>query len=353
MSYILDALKKSERARGTKTGRLLASPPQIPVTSSRPPRNARRLSYLVAIILFLNAGLFIFFLRPWQWSGTGNGPGDLSTDRQSPETSRQSPEISPPPLTQSNQTRNAAESRPMERANAAVDRPAAGGATLGSPPGGGAASQDSALAKSPRTEAEPIPSAATGPPPQQGGGAGSAQEGVTPGAALSAGGPTAPAGTPLTEAKTKETVKKPDTAKSQQTPKAPGIKKDLKTANSQAAEKNPASPVEQSSRTGGAAGVLSDMQALTEGVTSPGKPAAPQVQKWHELSPQVRDAIPDISLSMLIYSTKPGERWININGAKRREGDEISAGLKLDEITPDGAILNYRGRRFYKGVIGD
>jgi general secretion pathway protein B len=157
----------------------------------------------------------------------------------------------------------------------------------------------------------------------------------------------------VTEVKTKETVRKPDTAKSRQTPKAAGIKKGLKTANSQTAEKNPASPVEQPSRTAAAVEALSDMQALTGGGTSAGKSAASQVQKWYELSQQIRDAIPDISVSMLIYSTKPGERWININGSKRREGDEISAGLKLDEITPDGAILNYRGRRFYKGVIGD
>jgi hypothetical protein len=56
---------------------------------------------------------------------------------------------------------------------------------------------------------------------------------------------------------------------------------------------------------------------------------------------------------MLIYSKKPDQRWININGSKRREGDEISAGLKLEEITPDGAIFSYLGTRFYKGVIGN
>jgi hypothetical protein len=56
---------------------------------------------------------------------------------------------------------------------------------------------------------------------------------------------------------------------------------------------------------------------------------------------------------MLVYSQKPEDRWININGSKRREGEEISADLKLEAITPDGAIFSYQGHRFYKGVVED
>ena len=37
-----------------------------------------------------------------------------------------------------------------------------------------------------------------------------------------------------------------------------------------------------------------------------------------------------------------------INQRLLREGDQVSPGLTLEGIRPDGVVLNYRGRRFIK-----
>ncbi len=155
-----------------------------------------------------------------------------------------------------------------------------------------------------------------------------------------------PLTTPGTSKTTSAALKKPVNPKLPQSPGDAGTKKGLKTAKAEMTVKNPPARFEQSLQPGAGDGVVADLKGLP-------KPAARPEPKWHELAPQVKDAIPNMSVSMLVYSRKPEERWININGAKRREGQEISSGLKVEEITPDGAIFSYMGQRFYKGVVGD
>jgi hypothetical protein len=161
-----------------------------------------------------------------------------------------------------------------------------------------------------------------------------------------------PAKSPPTDVARKDevAVKKPDSSKPPQAAKAAGTKKSAKTANLEAEVKKHAKAIEP--RPAAGSGIISDIQPLAElGASS--KSAAHREPKWRDLAPQIRDTLPHLSFSMLIYSIKPENRWININGTKRREGEEISAGLKLEEITPDGAILSYQGHRFFKAVIGD
>ncbi len=310
MSYILDALKKSEQARGSRKPRgLLKEPLEAPAASSQPPGSSRRWPFLIAFILFLNVGFFVFWLRPWQWGGNANGPRDRIPGGQSPETRRKAaPAVPPPHLAQSSEKREASKSPPGDEEKSALNPPKAQQATQ-------------ALQTGPaRPDRAPAPLPPTAP-------------GVSRGVEVA--------------------VKKPDSPKLHQNPKAAGTKKDLKTANLETTRKNPALHPEQPLQPAAASEIVSDMQTLSELGASSGKPAANRVQKWRELAPQIRDAIPNLSVSMLIYSKKPEDRWININGSKKREGETISAGLKLEEITPDGAIFSYQGRRFYKSVVGD
>ncbi len=100
--------------------------------------------------------------------------------------------------------------------------------------------------------------------------------------------------------------------------------------------------------------LVSDLRNLTGKENLTGRPAsAGKTLKYHELPSSVRDSIPRLTFSMLLYSGKSDERRVNINGSRLQEGQEVSPGLKLEEITPDGAIFSYGGQRFYKGVIGD
>ena len=126
-----------------------------------------------------------------------------------------------------------------------------------------------------------------------------------------------------------------------------------KTSKPQAASKKAAQPAEQHPQPRTGNGIVSDFEDFAKLEASTGRPTAPPAPKWHELAPEVRDAIPNLVVSMLVYAKNPADRWININGSRKTEGQEISSGLKLEQITPDGAILSYRGQRFFKRVVGD
>jgi general secretion pathway protein B len=65
-----------------------------------------------------------------------------------------------------------------------------------------------------------------------------------------------------------------------------------------------------------------------------------------DLPPTVRQEIPDIVISFLAYSSNPKDRRIMINNAMMRQGDFLGPGIGLEQITPDGVIISYKGYRF-------
>ena len=65
-----------------------------------------------------------------------------------------------------------------------------------------------------------------------------------------------------------------------------------------------------------------------------------------ELPASVRDALPRLKFAGHTYSADAKNRMIIINNTIRKEGDPVGQGLKLEEITWDGVILNSRGVRF-------
>ncbi len=306
MSYILDALKKSERARGSRKTRCLIEGPveATAVPSSQPRESSPRWPYIVVFALLLNAGLFVFWLHPWQWGTNANVSSSSISSGQFPQTRPQeAPVIPPAPLAQSQDEKQATQNQPRKEENTEPNAPVPGVATA-----------------------------------------------VSAGLAVSG---TQTLQTVQDQIKDEGAAKKPDGPKLPQNPKAAETKKALKTADSEAAGKNQAVRAEQPLQPAAASGIISDIQPLAELGESSDKPAALHAPKWHELSPQIRNALPNLSVSMLVYSKKPEDRWININGSKRREGEKISADLKLETITPDGAIFSYQGHRFYKGVVED
>jgi general secretion pathway protein B len=56
--------------------------------------------------------------------------------------------------------------------------------------------------------------------------------------------------------------------------------------------------------------------------------------------------VPALNLDLHVYSTKPTERMIFVNSRKYREGDSLQEGPVVQTITPEGAILEFRGSRF-------
>lgn len=66
----------------------------------------------------------------------------------------------------------------------------------------------------------------------------------------------------------------------------------------------------------------------------------------HELSRDFRRSVPDLNINVYVYNERPENRFIMIEMKKFQAGQEISAGMKLQEIQPDGIVVLFRGKRF-------
>lgn len=56
--------------------------------------------------------------------------------------------------------------------------------------------------------------------------------------------------------------------------------------------------------------------------------------------------LPKISLDMHVYSSTPSKRFVFINLNKLGEGEQLDGETSIEEILPDGAVLNHKGFRF-------
>lgn len=65
-----------------------------------------------------------------------------------------------------------------------------------------------------------------------------------------------------------------------------------------------------------------------------------------DISESVPEKLPDIKITGHVYSDNPGLRMVVIDNRIRKEGDLVADDIKLLEITPAGAVLSYKGRRF-------
>jgi len=57
-------------------------------------------------------------------------------------------------------------------------------------------------------------------------------------------------------------------------------------------------------------------------------------------------ALPQLTLELHVYSPTPADRFVRINSASYREGEVLSDGPSVAQITEEGVILDYRGQRF-------
>ena len=71
-----------------------------------------------------------------------------------------------------------------------------------------------------------------------------------------------------------------------------------------------------------------------------------RVLHLEELPPEVRRGVPKISATGYVYSAETGVRVVNVNERSLQEGDELMAGLKLEQIAPDHVLFSFRGYRF-------
>jgi general secretion pathway protein B len=56
--------------------------------------------------------------------------------------------------------------------------------------------------------------------------------------------------------------------------------------------------------------------------------------------------MPRLHLDLHVYAARPQDRFVFVNSHKYREGDTLQEGPVIEQITPNGAVLDYRGSRF-------
>lgn len=90
---------------------------------------------------------------------------------------------------------------------------------------------------------------------------------------------------------------------------------------------------------------------------SPREPANPaaaeqeqRVMPFSGLPLAIQQEIPEIKIQLHSYSSKSINSIVSINSRMLKEGDSLVPGLRLEQITPDGVILSYKGYRFQHGI---
>lgn len=328
MSYILDALRKSEQERQRGTPQGLEA---VYASASSRPGSKSGWQWLLGIALLLNAGLMMWWFEPWK----GKQPGTETIPAHSVRSS-QTKAVLPAPETnnpiQGGDTRPAMASgqadQTLRGSSASVQIPET--ARLEEVTRQGATSDRRGDERSPSMSGRPMPSSAPSPvvsspqarrvePPRT--------EGSTPGDSQ----PPAPG------PKSSDPGKGMDSRRST-----------AKTGSTTASKAPQAAGSGHPSAVAGPkdSGLLEDLKPLI----SETRPSRKEPDYRH-VPASLKEAIPKITLSFLVYSERPAERKVTINGKVLREGDQVSDGLKLESITQEGAILSYKGFRFHKGVF--
>lgn len=71
------------------------------------------------------------------------------------------------------------------------------------------------------------------------------------------------------------------------------------------------------------------------------KPEEPLPIGYWELPDSVRANVPEIKFSVLVYATRPSDRFVLINGERLTEGDNAGSNLVVKEIRREGVIFSH------------
>ncbi len=70
------------------------------------------------------------------------------------------------------------------------------------------------------------------------------------------------------------------------------------------------------------------------------------VPLYQDLSSTPGTQLPQLRLDLHVFAARPEERFVMVNMHKLREGDTLPEGVRVDSITPEGAVMSYNGTRF-------
>ena len=72
-----------------------------------------------------------------------------------------------------------------------------------------------------------------------------------------------------------------------------------------------------------------------------------RIYRLKDLPPAILKGLPPFSVSAFLYAEHPVARMVRVNGQMMHEGEDLGAGVRLEEITRDGLVFSYRKFRFY------
>ncbi|MDB5797799.1 MAG: hypothetical protein JWP36_1701 [Paucimonas sp.] len=291
MSTILDALSRAEHERrlgvvpGLATGIALPTAPPPLVQSGR-----LRVAVLAASVCVLGLLVFgaLWYIR------SGEAPASPAS-------------LAPPP----GPAEPASAGQPVPKL--ASVQPAASQQVVSEP---GAAPRAPAQAEQPRAQAPARPASQPS--------AGSAGQTASQVVASSAAQPGSQTGARSTARPTNEAAVPPEAAPASERA-APAPTKDAKPAKST----KPAQPLKTA------------RQPQPEAVAT-----AASVPLASALPEGIRQQLPPVSVGGYIFSAIPADRTVLINNKLLHEGENISTDHKLEQLGPDGVVLNYKGHRY-------
>ena len=73
--------------------------------------------------------------------------------------------------------------------------------------------------------------------------------------------------------------------------------------------------------------------------------SAEPISYW-QIPQSLRESMPEMRITVLVYAENPQDRFLLINGKRLREKDEVSDGVVVEEIQRDRAIFTFRDYRF-------
>jgi hypothetical protein len=56
--------------------------------------------------------------------------------------------------------------------------------------------------------------------------------------------------------------------------------------------------------------------------------------------------VPEVNVSLHAWDRDPAARFVFADGARAGEGSVLPSGVRVEQITPEGTVLSWRGSRF-------
>lgn len=88
------------------------------------------------------------------------------------------------------------------------------------------------------------------------------------------------------------------------------------------------------------------MVTTPQPTAEPWRPGGPEYVRVWELPLSIRRDLPDLKLTIHVYSQDEQRRFVLVNGQRFTTGDTITSGVRLAAIRPEGAVVDYRNYRF-------